>query len=66
MAVYLVKSPQDKAGRLVEARTAKSAINHVVADTVTAEVVPMKELVKFVNAGQKIETLDAAEEKDAA
>lgn len=66
MAVYLVKSPQDKNGRLVEARTAKSAVNHVVANTVTAEVVPMKELVKYVNAGQKIETLDDADEKAAA
>lgn len=58
MAVYLVKSASGD--RLVEARTAKSAINHVVADTVTAELVKTPELVKFVNAGRKIETLDEA------
>lgn len=64
MAVYLVKNGNNE--RLVEAKTVKSAINYVAEDIITAEKVKTPELVKMINAGHKIETLEASDEKEAA
>ena len=61
MAVYLVKSA-DGSERLVEARTSKSAVNHVVADSVTATALKMREVVKRSNNGEKIEVVAAETE----
>lgn len=59
MAIYEVKSP-DGSTRLVECRTSKSAIAHVATQGYTAITLKMYDVIKRVQDGEKIESINEA------
>lgn len=65
MAIYLTKTPDGKE-RLIDCRTAQSAINHVAREGITADPVKPTELYAYFEKGIKIEKIkDEADEKPA-
>lgn len=59
MAVYVIETPEGD--RLVEAKTARSAINHIVDGKFKATVLNTKQLVSYINKGLKVETVTSEE-----
>lgn len=59
MATYLVGregAAKDELPRLVEARTAASAISHVGRKTLGASIVTMKQAMEYAKQGVELET----------
>lgn len=63
MPIYKVKA-QDGKPRGVKATTKSVAVNHVIRDTVSAEVMTAEEVYEFTKAGGVIEEA-AADQPDA-
>lgn len=57
MAVYEVKSPTGETS-LVECRTSKSAVSHVANKGYVATTLKMSDVVKRIQAGEKIESIE--------